>query len=75
MKQFKEKLDLFLVEALKSLGFIVSFIPKMIWLFIFLQVVLYLFCTHMDIDTVQLFIIQFPFTLWVLVGKNKDGNK
>lgn len=68
MKQFKEWLDLQLTEAVKIIGMLIGLIPAAIWLFIFLELFLFGLCSK---AMPEIFVIQFPITLWVITKKDK----
>ena len=69
MKRFKEWLDTLLINTAKGAGFIVGLIPATIWLFIFLELFLFGLCRD---SRPEVFIVQFPVTLWVLLSAKKD---
>lgn len=73
MKSIKERLELLAVEIAKALGFIVGLLPASIYIFIGLELFLYAICHE---SSLEVFVIQFPCTLWVILGgSKKDGNK
>lgn len=68
MKQFKEWIESQSMEIAKGLGFIIGLIPAAIWLFIFLELFLFVLCRK---AMPEIFILQFPITLWVITKKDK----
>lgn len=68
------KIEEWLVNSLrsisKSINFIIRLIPAVVWLFIFLELFLFILCGN--VRHLELYILQFPVTLWVLTAK-KDG--
>lgn len=68
MKRFTEWLESRLMEFAKGLGFIIGLIPAAIWLFIFLELFLFGLCSK---AMPEIFVIQFPITLWVIMKKDK----
>ena len=73
MKKIREQLELFSIEVAKALGFIVGLLPASIYIFIGLELFLFYLCHTANLEV---FVIQFPITLWVVLGgSKKDGNK
>ena len=61
-----KKLEAQIVEAIKHLFLLIALVPVTIWLFVFLELFLFVLCAH---TRLEIFVIQFPITLWVLVSK------
>lgn len=68
MKRCKEFFDVSLIKVAGFTGFVVGLVPKVMWLFIFLELLLFCLTKH---TRLEVFVIQFPMTLWVLT--KKDG--
>jgi hypothetical protein len=66
MKKLKEWLDVQTIEAAKNIGVLIGLVPATIWLFVFLELFLFAICKH---TRLEIFVLQFPITLWVLVSK------
>ena len=68
MKINKEHFELALTEIVKAIGYVVGLFHISVWLFIILELFLYSLVRH---TRLEVFVIQFPITLWVLT--KKDG--
>jgi len=70
MIKLRESLEMFVLNTSTALGFVAGLIPAGIWLFIALELFLFALCNNMQY--IEVYVIQFPITLWVLTHK-KDA--
>jgi len=68
MKKIKEQFVAISMGITSVFGFLVGLLPATIWLFIFLESLLALYCSAFGVRYFEVFIIQFPVTLFVLRG-------
>ena len=59
-------LENLIAGAIKQLFLFIALVPNIIWLFVFIELFLFAICKN---TRLEIFVLQFPITLWVLVSK------